>query len=93
MELDLLYFLLSFLQALSAANAKSEAAHEHPLRLLAEYVKNIAERDSTVFSPVLSHWNTQSSAISASLLHSLYGRELASIYTSDYEFHFLVTYG
>lgn len=68
------------MQALTTANAKYGTEHEHPLRTLAEDVKNIAQRNSTVFSPVLSRWNPQSSAISASLLHSLYGRELASLY-------------
>ncbi|KAH9317164.1 hypothetical protein KI387_018933, partial [Taxus chinensis] len=66
----------AYKRALGAANAKYGIGHEHPLRVLAEDVKNIAQRDSTVFSPVLSRWNSQSSAISASLLHSLYGREL-----------------
>jgi len=63
-------------RALGAANAKSVAEHEHPLRILAEDVKIIAERDSTIFRPIFSRWNSQSIAISASLLHSLYGREL-----------------
>ncbi|GLJ55952.1 hypothetical protein SUGI_1201130 [Cryptomeria japonica] len=63
-------------RALATSNAKYGTVHEHPLRTLAEAVKNIAQRISTVFSPVLSRWNPQSSAISASLLHSLYGREL-----------------
>lgn len=63
-------------RAMGAANAKSLGAHEHPLRILAEDVKIIAERDSTIFRPIFSRWNSQSIAISASLLHSLYGREL-----------------
>eukprot|EP01018_Ginkgo_biloba_P012594 Gb_03723 [translate_table: standard] len=63
-------------RALGAVEAKSVAKHEHPLTILAEDVKVIAEKDSTIFSPVLSHWNPQSSVISASLLHSLYGKEL-----------------
>lgn len=63
-------------RALGAANAKSVAEHEHPLRILAEDVKIIAERDATIFRPIFSRWNSQSIAISASLLHSLYGREL-----------------
>lgn len=74
-------YILSSIKAayervLAGIDSKEEAEHDHRLAVLAEDVKRIAIMDSNVFSPVLSPWNPMSTAISASLLHQLYGKEL-----------------
>ena len=63
-------------RVLGVVDSKAEEEHEHPLAVLAEDVKTIAKMDSTVFNSVLSPWNPMSTAISASLLHQLYGEKL-----------------
>lgn len=55
---------------------KSDRMGEHPLAFLAEEAKKLLNKDSTTFMPVLSQTHPQASAISASLLHKLYGNEL-----------------
>ncbi|GLJ39640.1 hypothetical protein SUGI_0810350 [Cryptomeria japonica] len=74
-------YILSSIKAayervLESVDSKSEAAHEHPLAVLAEDVKALAKRESTIYAPILSRWNPLSTAVSVSLLHNLYGKEL-----------------
>eukprot|EP00249_Psilotum_nudum_P007988 c20960_g1_i1 orf=699-4043(-) len=63
-------------RAVEEVDAKSKTEHEHPLALLAEDVQALAKRDAAVFAPILSRWHPHAVAISASLLHSLYRKEL-----------------
>ncbi|KAH9315987.1 hypothetical protein KI387_024614, partial [Taxus chinensis] len=67
---------VAYERVLEAVDSKSEAAHEHRLAILAEDVKALAKRESTIYTPVLSRWNPVSTAVSVSLLHHLYGKEL-----------------
>ncbi|KAK6233595.1 hypothetical protein QUC31_006001 [Theobroma cacao] len=54
---------------------KSDAI-EHPLALLAEEVKMLLKKDSTVFMPILCQRHPNATIVSASLLHKLYGNKL-----------------
>ncbi|KAI3526109.1 hypothetical protein L1887_05314 [Cichorium endivia] len=54
----------------------SNATDEHPLALLGDETKKHLKNDATVFMPVLSQWHPQAVAVSASLLHKLYGSKL-----------------
>ncbi|KAM2004381.1 hypothetical protein ACFX15_027837 [Malus domestica] len=55
---------------------KSELKHEHPLALLAEETKKLLKKDATMFMPILSQRHPQATAVSASLLHRIYGNKL-----------------
>lgn len=67
---------LAYERALNAVNIKMEIESKHPLLLLAEDVKEIVIKDESMFSPILSRWNHEALAISASLVHNLYQKEL-----------------
>eukprot|EP00249_Psilotum_nudum_P000098 c10358_g1_i1 orf=430-3825(+) len=67
---------LAFKRTLEAVDSKWEAQNSHPLALLAEDVQILAKKDGTMFIPILMNWHPQSQAISASILHQLYHREL-----------------
>lgn len=56
--------------------ARAETANEHMLASLAEETKKLLKKDSTIFMPILSRWHQQAAAVSASLLHKLYGHKL-----------------
>ncbi|CAK7336489.1 unnamed protein product [Dovyalis caffra] len=55
---------------------KLDAIDEHPLALLAEEIKKLLKKESTIFTPILSQRNPQAIVVSASLLHRLYGNKL-----------------
>lgn len=67
---------LAYERALHAVNIKMEIESKHPLVLLAEDVKEIVIKDESLFAPILSRWNHQALAISASLVHDMYQTEL-----------------
>lgn len=67
---------LAYERALNAVNIKMEIESKHPLVLLAEDVKEIVIKDESLFAPILSRWNHQALAISASLVHDMYQKEL-----------------
>lgn len=67
---------LAYERALNAVNIKMEIESKHPLVLLAEDVKEIVIKDESFFAPILSRWNHQALAISASLVHDMYQTEL-----------------
>lgn len=67
---------LAYERALNAVNIKMEIESKHPLVLLAEDVKEIVIKDESLFAPILSRWNHQALAISASLVHDMYQTEL-----------------
>ncbi|XP_024542200.1 uncharacterized protein LOC9647607 [Selaginella moellendorffii] len=67
---------LAYERALEGVDAKSEAEHDHPLALLAEDVEALARKDASTFAPILSRWQPQAKAITGSLLHTLYYKEL-----------------
>ncbi|CAI0414257.1 unnamed protein product [Linum tenue] len=55
---------------------ESKSEKRHPLALLADGLKSIAEKESKVFSPVLSQWCPEALMISVSSLHQLFGEQL-----------------
>ncbi|CAK9173062.1 unnamed protein product [Ilex paraguariensis] len=54
----------------------SKIDRAHPLALLASELRLIAERELTVFSPVLHHWCPEAGMVSAIWLHRFYGERL-----------------
>uniref|UniRef100_A0A803MLD0 Uncharacterized protein n=1 Tax=Chenopodium quinoa TaxID=63459 RepID=A0A803MLD0_CHEQI len=64
------------LQTLHAVDTTSETVHEHPLTLLAEEIRKLLKKETTLFVPVLSWWHPQALVVSTSLLHKLYGMKL-----------------
>ncbi|XP_047945156.1 protein unc-13 homolog isoform X1 [Salvia hispanica] len=48
----------------------------HPLAILASELKQIAEKDLSIFSPILRRWYPGCAMISAKMLHQLYGERL-----------------
>ncbi|XP_022742011.1 uncharacterized protein LOC111293550 isoform X3 [Durio zibethinus] len=65
----------SFARILQAVD-KSDTMGEHPLALLAEEVKKLLKKDSTIFMPILCQRHPHAAIVSASLLHKLYGNKL-----------------
>ncbi|GMI90437.1 proton ATPase translocation control 1 [Hibiscus trionum] len=65
----------SFARILQAVD-KSDTMGEHPLALLAEEVKKLLKKDSTVFMPILCQRHPHATILSASLLHKFYGSKL-----------------
>ncbi|KAK0587106.1 hypothetical protein LWI29_017363 [Acer saccharum] len=55
---------------------ESKVEGTHPLALLANELRLIAEREFSVFWPVLRHWCSESLMVSAMLLHQFYGERL-----------------
>lgn len=60
---------------------KLDAMDEHPLALLAEEIKKLLKKESTIFTPILSQRNPQAIVVSASLVHKLYGNKLVRMCT------------
>ncbi|KAL4335248.1 hypothetical protein GQ457_07G019370 [Hibiscus cannabinus] len=65
----------SFARILQAVD-KSDTMGEHPLALLAEEVKKLLKKDSTIFMPILCQRHPHATILSASLLHKFYGSKL-----------------
>ncbi|XP_048501094.1 protein unc-13 homolog isoform X2 [Beta vulgaris subsp. vulgaris] len=66
----------AYMQVLDSLDQKSNLEGMHPLALLANAVKLIAERELTVFCPVLHLWCPEAGMISATLLHQLFWERL-----------------
>jgi hypothetical protein len=66
----------AFAKLLQGVEGISETVREYPLASLAEELRKLLRKESTVFSPILSRRHPQAVAISASLLHWLYGSHL-----------------
>ena len=58
----------------------SGASEEHPLALLAEQTKKLLKKDAIIYMPILSQRHPQAPAVSASILHKLYGIKLVSLF-------------
>ncbi|XP_077248543.1 DNA topoisomerase 4 subunit B (DUF810) isoform X2 [Tasmannia lanceolata] len=63
-------------RVLYTLDTKSKSNKRHPLAILADELKLIAERESTIFSPVLRRWCPESGMLSTMLLHRLYWKRL-----------------
>lgn len=66
----------AFSRIIQDAEAISQATNEHPLALLAEHTKKLLQRDNTIYMPILSQRHQNAAAVSASILHKLYGIKL-----------------
>lgn len=66
------------MQITHSVEVRTDVTHEHMLASLAEEAKKLLKKDSMVFMPILSKWHQQAAAVSASLLHKLYGQKLVS---------------
>ncbi|CAH9091799.1 unnamed protein product [Cuscuta europaea] len=66
----------AFARMLQDVETMSDAAHEHPLALLAEQTKKLLQKDKTIYMPILKQRHHNAAAVSASLLHRLYGIKL-----------------
>ncbi|KAL0464252.1 UNVERIFIED_CONTAM: protein unc-13 [Sesamum latifolium] len=56
--------------------ALSDTTNEHPLALLAEQTRKLLRKDTTMYLPILTLRHRNASAVSASLIHKLYGMKL-----------------
>ncbi|KAF3624685.1 putative transcription factor HBP-1b(c1)-like [Capsicum annuum] len=66
----------AFTRIIQDVEGISHATNEHPLALLAEHTKKLLQRDNTIYMPILSKRHQNAAAISASILHKLYGIKL-----------------
>lgn len=48
----------------------------HPLAILASELRQIAEKDLSLFNPVLRRWYHDCAMVTAKMLHQLYGERL-----------------
>ncbi|KAL9438601.1 hypothetical protein AB3S75_024301 [Citrus x aurantiifolia] len=63
-------------QVASTIDLESKVQRSHPLALLANELRSIAERELTVFWPVICHWCSEALTISAVMLHHFYSEIL-----------------
>ncbi|XP_019185195.1 PREDICTED: uncharacterized protein LOC109180165 [Ipomoea nil] len=66
----------AFARMLQDVETLSDATHEHPLALLAEQTKKLLQKDRTIYMPILIQRHHNAAAVSASLVHKLYGVKL-----------------
>ncbi|XP_075073886.1 protein unc-13 homolog [Nicotiana tabacum] len=66
----------AFTRIIHDVEAIAHATNEHPLALLAEHTKKLLQRDNTIYMPILSQRHRNAAAVSASILHKLYGIKL-----------------
>ncbi|KAJ0962092.1 hypothetical protein J5N97_029920 [Dioscorea zingiberensis] len=68
----------AYKRALDLLDIKSKMEQKHPLAVLANELKRIAEKEGSVFIPILSSHFPQLGMHSSQLLHQLYGDQLRS---------------
>ncbi|KAL2902508.1 Protein unc-13-like protein [Bienertia sinuspersici] len=68
----------AYMRVLDCLDQKSNLERMHPLALLANAVKSIAEKEFTIFCPVLHEWFPEAGMISATLLYQLFKDKLSS---------------
>ncbi|KAK9154415.1 hypothetical protein Sjap_001895 [Stephania japonica] len=66
----------AFARILQIVDTTAESTHEHPLASLAVETKKLLKKDASLYIPILSKWNPRAAAVSACLLHKLYGSKL-----------------
>ncbi|XP_078438280.1 plant/protein (DUF810) isoform X2 [Wolffia australiana] len=66
----------AFSRVLIAVETRADTAQEHVLRCLAEDSIRLLKKDAAVFLPILKERHPQAPAISASIIHNLYGNKL-----------------
>lgn len=57
----------------------SEVDRTHPLALLANELRIIAERELSLYYPVLCHWYPEAGIVASIRLHRFYGERLVGI--------------
>lgn len=75
-EISLFVMNNRFMQMIQDVEAIAHATNEHPLALLAEHTKKLLQRDNAIYMPILSQRHRKAAAVSASILHKLYGIKL-----------------
>lgn len=67
-------------QIIQEVETLADTTNEHPLALLAEQTKKLLKKDTSMYLPILSLRHRNASAVSASLIHKLYGIKLVSLH-------------
>ncbi|KAL6882609.1 hypothetical protein ACP4OV_011299 [Aristida adscensionis] len=66
----------AYKQALILSDSQSKTALEHPLTILANELKFVAEKECTCFSPILDKYYPEAQKVVLIFLHLLYGQQL-----------------
>jgi len=66
----------AYKQALISSDGRSETEFKHPLTILANELKLVAEKECTVFSPILTKYYPEAQRVALIFLHMLYGKQL-----------------
>ncbi|PUZ48508.1 hypothetical protein GQ55_7G250000 [Panicum hallii var. hallii] len=66
----------AYKQALISSDGRSEMEFKHPLTILANELKLVAEKECTVFSPILTKYYPEAQGVALIFLHMLYGKQL-----------------
>ncbi|KAL5675226.1 hypothetical protein ACJX0J_011357, partial [Zea mays] len=81
-ELKLIHLLIvrsihaAYKQALISSNGRSDSEFKHPLTILANELKAVAEKECTDFSPILNKHYPEAQRVALIFLHMLYGKQL-----------------
>ncbi|KAJ1272463.1 hypothetical protein BS78_06G203400 [Paspalum vaginatum] len=66
----------AYKQALISSDGQSESKFKHPLTILANELKLVAEKECTTFSPILHKYYPEAQRVALIFLHMLYGKQL-----------------
>ncbi|XP_062226467.1 protein unc-13 homolog [Phragmites australis] len=66
----------AYKQALISSDGQSKTEFKHPLTMLANEVKLVAEKECTAFSPILHKYYPEAQRVALIFLHLLYGQQL-----------------
>ncbi|OEL28210.1 hypothetical protein BAE44_0010769, partial [Dichanthelium oligosanthes] len=66
----------AYKQALISSDVRSETEFRHPLTILANELKLVAEKECTAFSPILHKYYPEAQRVALIFLHMLYGKQL-----------------
>ncbi|KAG8391105.1 hypothetical protein BUALT_Bualt01G0153200 [Buddleja alternifolia] len=66
----------AFSRIIQDVETLSDTTNEHPLTLLAEQTLKLLKKDTTMYLPTLTQRHRNANAVSASLIHKLYGIKL-----------------
>ncbi|WVZ86771.1 hypothetical protein U9M48_033505 [Paspalum notatum var. saurae] len=66
----------AYKQVLISSDGQSESEFKHPLTVLANELKLVAEKECTTFSPILHKYYPEAQRVALVFLHMLYGKQL-----------------
>ncbi|KAG0527059.1 hypothetical protein BDA96_06G199600 [Sorghum bicolor] len=66
----------AYKQALISSDGRSDSEFKHPLTILANELKAVAEKECTDFSPILHKYYPEAQRVALIFLHMLYGKQL-----------------